>query len=75
MTYDDMSSIDQNTHRLWRMGTAPQPLIICRNPASACRQRLKDYVLKAKPPAVERGSQSLSNILLRSVFVSKDLMI
>ena len=75
MTYDDMSSSDQNTHRLWRMGTAPQPLILSRNPASACRQRLKDYVLKAKPLAVERGSQSLSNNLLRSVFVSKDLMI
>jgi len=75
MTYDDMSSSDQNTHRLWRMGTAPQPLILSRNPAFACRQRLKDYVLKAKPLAVERGSQSLSNILLRSVFVSKDLMI
>ena len=75
MTYDDMSSIDQNTHRLWRMGTAPQPLILRRNPAFACRQRLKDYVLKAKPLAVERGSQSLSNILLRSVFVSKDLRI
>ena len=75
MTYDDMSSSDQNTHRLWRMGTAPQPLILSRNPAFACRQRLKDYVLKAKPLAVERGSQSLSNNLLRSVFVSKDLMI
>ena len=75
MTYDDMSSSDQNTHRLWRMGTAPQPLILSRNPAFACRQGLKDYVLKAKPLAVERGSQSLSNILLRSVFVSKDLMI
>ena len=75
MTYDDMSSSDQNTHRLWRMGTAPQPLILSRNPAFACRQRPKDYVLKAKPLAVERGSQSLSNNLLRSVFVSKDLMI
>ena len=75
MTYDDMSSSDQNTHRLWRMGTAPQPLILSRNPAFACRQRLKDHVLKAKPLAVERGSQSLSNNLLRSVFVSKDLMI
>lgn len=40
-----------------------------------CRQRVKDYVLKAKPIAVERGSQSLSNILWLSVFVPKDMMI
>lgn len=37
--------------------------------------RLKDYVPKAEFTFMERGFQPLLTILLRSVFVSKDLMI
>jgi hypothetical protein len=43
---DDQSQFDENTHRLWRMGTAPQSPSGIFQPISSDKG-VKDYVLKA----------------------------